>query len=115
MGVARAPVTGSGFAPAWTASVLKPGARCDMEASLEKPYAAFHGEACSGLKRKWRDQPALRPSFCRPGRMMGFFDEITRELTPFQPISPDSRPYSIFGQRFMTTLRPAASAFAAAL
>src|SRR6266436_2616043 len=37
-----------------------------------------------------------------------------RELTPIQEISDDSRPYSIFGQRFMTTLRPAASAFAAA-
>ena len=30
-----------------------------------------------------------------------------RELTPIQPISDDSRPYSIFGQRFITTLRPA--------
>src|SRR6266404_8683404 len=37
-----------------------------------------------------------------------------RELTPIHEISEDSRPYSIFGQRFMTTLRPAASAFAAA-
>ena len=37
-----------------------------------------------------------------------------RELTPIQEISEDSRPYSIFGQRFITTLMPAASAFAAA-
>src|SRR5216683_2329599 len=37
-----------------------------------------------------------------------------RELTPIHEISEDSRPYSILGQRFMTTLRPAASAFAAA-
>src|SRR3984957_4998933 len=37
-----------------------------------------------------------------------------RELTPIQEISEDSRPYSIFGQRFMTTLRPADSAFSAA-
>src|SRR6201999_4574192 len=37
-----------------------------------------------------------------------------RELTPIQAISDDSRPYSIFGQRFITTLIPAASAFAAA-
>lgn len=37
-----------------------------------------------------------------------------RELTPIQPISDDSRPYSIFGQRFMMTVMPAASAFAAA-
>ena len=38
--------------------------------------------------------------------MSGFFDEMTRLLTPFQPISPESLPYSIFGQRFMTTLMP---------
>src|SRR5262245_54214746 len=37
-----------------------------------------------------------------------------RELTPIQEISDDSRPYSIFGQRFITTFSPAASAFAAA-
>src|SRR5262249_13562282 len=37
-----------------------------------------------------------------------------RELTPIQAISDDRRPYSIFGQRFITTLIPAASAFAAA-
>src|SRR5438128_1806965 len=37
-----------------------------------------------------------------------------RELTPIQAISDDSLPYSIFGQRFITTLIPAASAFAAA-
>ena len=28
------------------------------------------------------------------------FEERVRELTPIQPISEDSRPYSIFGQRF---------------
>ena len=39
---------------------------------------------------------------------------MVRELTPIQEISDDSRPYSIFGQRFITTLIPAASAFAAA-
>ena len=37
-----------------------------------------------------------------------------RELTPIQLISEDSRPYSILGQRFITTLIPAASASAAA-
>src|SRR4051812_48686344 len=42
------------------------------------------------------------------------FELRVRELTPIQEISEDSRPYSIFGQRFITTLRPAASAFAAA-
>src|ERR1700752_4654198 len=35
-----------------------------------------------------------------------------RELTPIQAISDDSLPYSIFGQRFITTLMPAAYAFA---
>src|SRR3569832_2223375 len=39
---------------------------------------------------------------------------MVRELTPIHEISDDSRPYSILGQRFITTLRPAASAFAAA-
>jgi len=29
-----------------------------------------------------------------------FFDEMVRVLTPIQAISDDSRPYSIFGQRF---------------
>ena len=42
------------------------------------------------------------------------FELSVRELTPIQEISDDSRPYSIFGQRFITTLMPAASAFAAA-
>src|SRR5260370_26560622 len=42
------------------------------------------------------------------------FELSGRELTPIHEISEDSRPYSIFGQRFMTTLRPAASAFPAA-
>ena len=37
-----------------------------------------------------------------------------RELTPIQEISDDSRPYSIFGQRFITTFIPAASASRAA-
>ena len=37
-----------------------------------------------------------------------------RVLTPIQAISDDSRPYSIFGQRFITTLMPLASASAAA-
>ena len=37
-----------------------------------------------------------------------------RELTPAQPSSPERRPYSIFGQRFITTLSPASSASFAA-
>src|SRR6185312_14908986 len=44
----------------------------------------------------------------------GRFELSVRELTPIQEISDDSRPYSIFGQRFITTLMPAASAFSAA-
>src|ERR1700751_4409329 len=39
---------------------------------------------------------------------------MVRELTPIQEISEDSRPYSIFGQRFITTFNPLASASAAA-
>src|SRR3954470_22439218 len=42
------------------------------------------------------------------------FELSVRELTPIHEISDDSRPYSIFGQRFITTLIPAASALAAA-
>src|SRR5581483_1438321 len=42
------------------------------------------------------------------------FELRVRELTPIQEISEDSRPYSILGQRFITTLMPAASALAAA-
>src|SRR4029077_174299 len=36
------------------------------------------------------------------------FELSVREFTPIQEISEDSRPYSIFGQRFITTLSPAA-------
>src|SRR5215472_9955799 len=42
------------------------------------------------------------------------FAEMVRELTPIQEISDDKRPHSIFGQRFITTFTPAASALAAA-
>ena len=41
-------------------------------------------------------------------------DEITPELMPPQDSAPVSRPNSIFGQRFITTRSPAASARAAA-
>src|ERR1700710_994892 len=37
------------------------------------------------------------------------FELSVREFTPIQEISDDSRPYSIFGQRFITTLMPAAA------
>src|SRR4051812_19410523 len=60
-----------------------------------------------------------------PGRLMvsfwkplpastGFFADRMREFTPCHEISPESRPYSILGQRFITTVRPACSAFSAA-
>src|SRR5690242_12393786 len=41
-------------------------------------------------------------------------EEMVRELTPIHEISDDNRPHSIFGQRFITTLMPTASAFSAA-
>ena len=41
-------------------------------------------------------------------------EDSVRELTPIQEISDDRRPYSIFGQRFITTFRPASSASFAA-
>src|ERR1700686_3897057 len=40
------------------------------------------------------------------------FELSVREFTPINEISEDSRPYSILGQRSMTTLSPAASALA---
>src|SRR5690606_30473182 len=43
-----------------------------------------------------------------------FLELMTRVLTPIQPISRLRRPNSILGQRFITTFRPAASAFFAA-
>src|SRR5581483_4394064 len=52
---------------------------------------------------------------CTPLPASGARLELSvREFTPIHEISDDSRPYSIFGQRFITTLRPEASAFAAA-
>src|SRR5690606_21939055 len=59
-------------------------------------------------------QRCLMPKLWKPVRITGFFEEMTRLLTPFQPISPESLPYSILGQRFITTFSPAASALAAA-
>jgi len=52
---------------------------------------------------------------CTPLPKSGALFELkVREFTPIQPISEDSLPYSILGQRFITTLTPAASAMAAA-
>src|SRR5436305_14842085 len=42
------------------------------------------------------------------------FELSVRELTPIQPISDETPPSSIFAQRFITTLTPAASPSAAA-
>src|SRR5882757_5548797 len=48
---------------------------------------------------------------CTPLPKSGARLELSvREFTPIQLISDDSRPYSILGQRFITTLIPAASA-----
>src|SRR5438270_10618417 len=49
-----------------------------------------------------------------PPIILAFFEESVRELIPIQEISDESRPYSILGQRFITTLMPLASASAAA-
>ncbi len=45
-----------------------------------------------------------RVRFWKPAPRLGRFALRTRELMPCQPISPESRPNSIFGQRFITTL-----------
>src|SRR5262249_46652899 len=39
---------------------------------------------------------------------------MTLRATPIQPISPDRRPYSILGQRSITTFKPAPRAISAA-
>src|SRR5207245_3244163 len=44
----------------------------------------------------------------------GRLELSVRELTPIQEISEDKRPYSILGQRFITTLMPTDSALSAA-
>jgi len=49
----------------------------------------------------------------RPDRCARF-ELSVREFTPIQEISEDRRPYSILGQRSITTLIPFASASAAA-
>ena len=49
-----------------------------------------------------------RPSRWTP-RCTRFFEEMRRELTPAQPISPERRPYSIFGQRSWMTVTPASA------
>src|SRR5262249_48389223 len=56
--------------------------------------------------RRMRCTP--EPRFCAR------LEESVRELTPIQEISDERRPYSIFGHRFMTTLKPASSASFAA-
>jgi hypothetical protein len=49
-----------------------------------------------------------------PPRILARLEVSVRVFTPIQAISDDSRPYSILGQRFITTLRPLASASRAA-
>src|SRR5271156_34807 len=88
MGVERAPVTGSGAAPAWTARVSKP---CTI--LCEVAGRSLTRRASGGSGGRLRMMPLL---------------------TPLHDNSPPSRPNSIFGQRFMTTSIPAASALAAA-
>ena len=56
----------------------------------------------------------MAASFRLGGPSSGRLEEIAPALTPAQPISPESRPYSILGQRFITTFMPFASASAAA-
>jgi hypothetical protein len=73
------------------------------------PCAGRQGHLLSAIARFDPQTIALEPD-----RITGLRDEMTPELMPFQPISPDSRAYSILGQRFITTLMPAASARAAA-
>ena len=82
-----------------------------MRAALSRPRSR-------GSNRLRRGRECRRPSDmrCTPlaETATPCFAEMVRELTPIQPISDDRRPYSIFGQRFITTLMPAASALAAA-
>ena len=45
-----------------------------------------------------------------PPRFLARRELMVRVFTPIQAISDESRPYSIFGQRFITTFMPLASA-----
>src|SRR5437016_12849539 len=52
---------------------------------------------------------------CTPDpKVCGRLEDSVREFTPIHEISDERRPYSIFGHRFITTLRPASSASLAA-
>src|SRR4051812_27594136 len=68
---------------------------CDaLEASLSSGLGARSGAPCTlGRFSDIRCTPF--PS------ILARFEDNVRELTPIQPISDDSRPYSIFGQRFI--------------
>ena len=108
MGVERAPVVGSGDAPAWMARVSKP--RNTMSGSF----------ALESLLSEEESPPPLLvaasppPLVCEATPTVRLLLEMTPELKPCQPSSPKSRLNSIFGHRSCTTLRPAASALAAA-
>src|SRR5215475_11557649 len=83
-----------------------------------------HDPPCPSLRRLERSAASVVPPAivtlssdrrCTPrGGGLARFALSVRELTPIQDISDESRPYSILGQRFITTLRPFASASAAA-
>ena len=93
----------------------------DATGHLLSPHSIPRAQAINGRHRRFApltlpsvDPPAMvivsamrwmpRPNSC------AFFAVRVRVLTPIQAISDDRRPYSIFGQRFITTLRPVASA-----
>src|SRR5665809_155580 len=68
------------------------------------------GAAPQGQSEASRSTRCCRPLVPSIARLL----LILRELTPAQPSSPESRPYSILGQRFITTFSQACSASFAA-
>jgi len=75
------------------------------------PRGAFCGGGSPGFAAARRGAAERQALNAAGGALLR---EMVRVLTPIQAISEESRPYSIFGQRFITTLRPLASASAAA-
>src|SRR3954463_34861 len=85
------------FAAGQCTSCSSRGAR--VEASVVPPAMV---ERLSDIR--WMPRP----------EMCARLEDSVRVFTPIHEISEDRRPYSILGQRFITTLRPLSSASLAA-
>ena len=112
MGVARAPVVGSGALPAWMALVSKPYDRFSVKFPVTPPPLPLPLPLPMLLLLLL---PLLLPPLPPATPTARRFDEITPELKPCQPNSPYKRENSTFGHLSITTAIPAASALTAAV